>query len=129
MRGHAVDSTLWYEHQITHVADLGQLAWPLIIFLIIPMAMISSLVMNPDSPLTVTLSFFPMTNPIVIRVRLLVSTPAWWELLLCIGLLVAAILGIGALAARIFRVGILMPGKRPRLGEILRWGQDKVTMV
>ncbi len=100
---------------------LGQLAWPLIIFLIVPMVLISTMVMNPSGPLVMALSFFPMTSPIVMLVRVLVSTPAWWELALCLGLLVGTIYGIAILGAKIFRVGILMSGKRPNIGEVLRW--------
>jgi len=102
---------------------LGQLAWPLIIFLIIPMVLISPMVMNPGSPMVVGLSLFPLTSPIVMLVRVLVSTPAWWELALCISLLLATIYGIAVFGAKIFRVGILMSGKRPKLGEIIRWAR------
>ncbi|MBU0936637.1 MAG: ABC transporter permease [Spirochaetes bacterium] len=100
---------------------LGQLAWPLLIFLMIPMVLISPMVMNPGSPLVVVLSFFPMTSPIVMLVRLLVSSPAWWELALCIGLLLLTIYGLSVMAAKIFRTGILMTGKRYTFKEILRW--------
>jgi ABC-2 type transport system permease protein len=100
---------------------LGQLAWPLILFLIIPMVLISTMVMNPDSPVVMILSFFPLTSPIVMLVRVLVASPAWWELALCIGLLVVTIYTTTILGAKIFRVGILMSGKRYKLTEILRW--------
>lgn len=100
---------------------LGQLAWPLLIFLMIPMVLISPMVMNPGSPLVVVLSFFPMTSPIVMLVRLLVSAPAWWELALCVGLLLLTIYGLSLMAAKIFRTGILMTGKRYTFKEILRW--------
>jgi ABC-2 type transport system permease protein len=104
---------------------LGQLAWPLILFLIIPMVLISTMVMNPDSPVVMALSFFPLTSPIVMLVRVLVASPAWWELALCIGLLVASIYTTTILGAKIFRVGILMSGKRYKLLEILRWVRVK----
>lgn len=100
---------------------LGQLAWPLLFFLIVPMVSISSFVMNPGSPFALILSFFPMTSPIVMLVRILVSPPAWWELAICIGLLALSIYGMAVLAAKVFRVGILMTGKRHKLSEILKW--------
>ncbi|MBN1519991.1 MAG: ABC transporter permease [Spirochaetales bacterium] len=102
---------------------LGQLAWPLLVFLIVPLVLISPMVMNPGSPIVVALSYFPMTSPIVMLVRLLVSTPAWWELALCLGLLAITVYGMAVLAAKIFRVGILMSGKRPSFGEVLRWAR------
>lgn len=104
---------------------LGQLAWPLILFLVIPMVMISTMIMNPASPLVLGLSYFPMTAPIVMLVRILVSAPAWWEIAASVGAILLAIAGVGFLGAKIFRVGILMTGKRPKIGEVLRWARLK----
>ncbi|TFG81342.1 MAG: ABC transporter permease [Spirochaetales bacterium] len=100
---------------------LGQLAWPLLIFLIMPMVLISPMVMSPGSPFVTALSFFPMTSPIVMLARILVSKPAAWEIALSVGLIVATIYGMASMAAKIFRVGILMSGKRPGFREIFRW--------
>jgi len=100
---------------------LGQMAWPLIMFLIVPLVMINTLVTTPDSTLVVILSLFPLTSPIVMLARVLVSSPPVWQLVLCVALLVAAVAGTAVLAAKIFRVGILMTGKRPKLKEVLRW--------
>ena len=100
---------------------LGQLAWPLLFFLIVPMVTISAMVMNPGNPLAMFMSFFPLTSPIVMLVRILVSMPAWWELAICIGLLLSSVWAMSAFAAKVFRVGILMSGKRHKLSEIIRW--------
>ncbi|HWP69315.1 MAG TPA: ABC transporter permease, partial [Rectinemataceae bacterium] len=100
---------------------LGQLAWPLLMFLIVPLVMIGSLVTNPESTVAVVLSIFPMTSPIVMLLRILVSPPAFWQIALSLGLLFLSVVGMALLAAKIFRVGILMTGKRPKLGEIARW--------
>jgi len=101
--------------------NLGQLAWPLIIFLVIPMVMVSPIVMNPTSTFTQVLSYFPLTAPVVMFTRVLVSMPKVWELGLCFGILTATILLMIYGAAKIFRVGILMTGKRFSFGEILKW--------
>lgn len=101
--------------------NLGQLAWPLIIFLVIPMVMVSPIVMNPSSTFTQALSYFPLTSPVVMFTRVLVSMPKVWELGLCFGILVATILLMIYGAAKIFRVGILMTGKRFNLKEIVKW--------
>lgn len=101
--------------------NLGQLAWPLIMFLIVPLVMLNTLVTSPDSTLVVVLSIFPLTSPIAMLARILVSAPPFWHLALCLSLLVAAVVGMMILAAKIFRVGILMTGKRPRLQEVVRW--------
>jgi ABC-2 type transport system permease protein len=54
-------------------------------------------------------------------IRVLVSDPPSWQLALSIGLLVASVGGMALLASKIFRTGILMTGKRAKLGEIFRW--------
>ena len=100
---------------------LGQVAWPLLMFLMFPLVMISSLVTNPDSTVSVFLSLFPMTSPIVMLVRILVSEPPAWQIALCLALLAASVAGMAFLAAKIFRIGILMTGKKPKLKEVLRW--------
>jgi len=100
---------------------LGQIAWPLLMFLVVPLVMIGAIISNPDSPIAVFLSIFPMTSPIVMLMRILVSPPPAWHIALCLVLLVASVAGMALLAAKVFRVGILMTGKRPRIREILRW--------
>ena len=105
--------------------QLGQLAWPVIVFLIIPIVFVSNFLMNPDSTLARVLSLFPLTSPIVMFIRVLVSPPPAWELGLSIALVLATIYGTGLLSARIFRVGILMTGKRGSFGEMWRWIREK----
>jgi len=102
-------------------SHLAQLAWPVILFLVIPMVTIGSLATNPDSTFTRVLSIFPLTAPIVMFQRLLIGRPAAWEVALSVGLLIGSIVAIAMLAAKIFRIGILMTGKRFTLGEILKW--------
>jgi ABC-2 type transport system permease protein len=99
---------------------LGQLAWPVIIFLMIPVVMIGAIVASPQSPLVVVLSLFPLTSPIVMFLRIMLGTAPAGEIAVCIGLLLASIAGAVWLSAKIFRVGILMTGKRFKLGEVLR---------
>lgn len=100
---------------------LGQLSWPVIVFLVFPMVAIGALTQYPDGTLSVVLSFFPLTAPIVMFQRVVLGNPAVWEVVLSIGGAVATTAAIIALSARIFRVGILMTGKRYRLGEVLKW--------
>ncbi len=101
--------------------NLGQLSWPLIIFLVIPMVMISTLVMNPRSVLTVALSYFPLTSPMVMFIRVMIDTPSFWELGLCFAILLASIAGSLWMSSKIFRVGILLTGKKGSLKEIVKW--------
>jgi ABC-2 type transport system permease protein len=100
---------------------LGQLGWPVILFLVIPMVSIGAIATNPDSTFPQVLSIFPLTSPIVMFQRLLVGSPATWEVVLSVGLLAASIVAVALFAAKIFRIGILMTGKRFSLGEVVRW--------
>jgi ABC-2 type transport system permease protein len=75
---------------------------------------------NPDGPLAFWTSLIPLTSPIVMMTRLPYEVP-WWELTLSIVLLVATVVLIIQLAAKIYRVGILMYGKKPTYGEIVKW--------
>lgn len=105
--------------------QLGQLAWPLLIFLIVPLVMISSFVMNPGSTLSIVFSLFPMTSPIVMLIRILVSPPPAWQIALCLVLLAGTIYAMMLAAAKIFRMGILMTGKRGNFKEMLKWARKR----
>ena len=87
----------------------------------IPMVFVNLFLSSPNSGLSVFFSYFPLTSPIVMLIRVLVSPPAWWELASSCAILLASVWGAYRLAAKVFRVGILMTGKRRKLGEIIRW--------
>jgi ABC-2 type transport system permease protein len=95
------------------------------VFLVIPIVFVSNFLMNPDSTLSRVLSLIPLTSPIVMFIRVLVSPPPAWEIALSIALVLATIYVTGLLSARIFRVGILMTGKRGSFGEMWRWLREK----
>jgi len=101
--------------------NLGQLSWPVIVFLVFPMVSAGPIITNPSSSFSVFLSLFPLTAPVVMFVRVMVSEPPGWQILLSLGILAASVAVMMLLSARVFRVGILMTGKRFRLSEILRW--------
>lgn len=75
---------------------------------------------NPDGPLAFWTSLIPLTSPIVMMTRLPFDVP-WWQLLLSISLLVLTVILVIMLAAKIYRVGILMYGKKPTYSEIVKW--------
>lgn len=100
---------------------LSQLAMPLLVFLIIPIMTISSVIMNPKTIFAQVLSFFPFTSPIIMLVRILVENPPFWQILVTFLILVVSIIFMVYVAAKIFRVGILLTGKRFKLKEIVRW--------
>jgi ABC-2 type transport system permease protein len=63
----------------------------------------------------------PFFAPIIMLARIVVETPPFWQIALCILLMVSAILGMIWVVGRIYRVGVLMYGKRPTLPEIIKW--------
>ena len=73
-----------------------------------------------DNPLMVACSFIPFTSPMAMFTRVAMSHPALWEIGLSVAILLASCAGIGVLAARIYRVGVLLYGTKPGLREILR---------
>lgn len=66
----------------------------------------------------------PFFSPIIMLVRINLHTPPLWQIAASLAILVVSILGLAALAGRIFRVGILMYGKRATLPEIMRWVRE-----
>ncbi len=86
----------------------------------IPFWVLFFLIRNPDHVINTVLTMIPVTAPTMVFIRLGTSGIPTWELVLSISLLVAAIIGALVLAAKAFRVFLLMYGKTPRLGEIIR---------
>src|SRR5690554_527868 len=81
-------------------------------------------VSNPDGPLAFWASLIPFSSPIVMMVRIPFGIPLW-EKLLSIMLLYGTFVLISILAAKIYRVGILMYGKKPSLKEMIKWVRYK----
>jgi ABC-2 type transport system permease protein len=76
---------------------------------------------NPDSVLVVAASLFPPTAAFVMLPRMGLATVPLWQIGTSIGLMIAAIWAILWFSSRLYRVGILMYGKRATLPELLRW--------
>ncbi len=100
---------------------MGQIAMPIILLLVLPLMLISPIIMNPSSPIAMFFSYFPFSAPMVMLVRVVVGSYQPWEPWLAVAILLASIGVLAFLAAKIFRVGILMTGKRPKPAEVLRW--------
>ena len=79
---------------------------------------------NPDGPLAFWCSLIPITSPIVMMVRLPFGVPMW-EKLLSVVLLYGSFILTSIMAAKIYRVGILMYGKKPSLKELAKWMRYK----
>lgn len=79
---------------------------------------------NPDGPLAFWCSMIPFTSPIVMMVRTPFDVPLW-EKILSIALLYLSSVGLAWISGRIYRIGILMYGKKPSVKEIIKWFRYK----
>lgn len=101
-------------------ADTQQFMMPVTIPLILGIVMMQTVLENPDGMLAFWGSIIPLTSPIVMMMRVPFGVPVW-ELALSMGLLVLAFLFFTWLSAKIYRVGILMYGKKVNYKELWKW--------
>jgi len=101
--------------------EAQQFASVLSVLIIVPYILGISAIQNPNSTLTMVASLFPLFTPILMFMRITTAQPPLWQIATSIGLCVLSIWGLAWLGAKIFRVGMLMYGKKPSLGEMLRW--------
>lgn len=101
--------------------EAQQMQWPIILPLILCTVFAMAVIRQPNSQLAFWTSMFPLTAPIVMFVRIVSQQPPMWQIGLSVAILVVTIYGLMSLCSRIFRVGILMYGKRPTLPELLKW--------
>ena len=101
--------------------EARQAQQPVMFLLLIAYVSMFGLTNNPESTYAVTLSLIPFTAPIAMPVRWAASTVPVDELAGSLGLLLTGIVAVTWVAARIYRVGILMTGKRPNIKELVRW--------
>jgi len=106
---------------VDNETDTQQFMFPITIPLVISFIMSYTLVLkNPDGPVSFWMSIIPFTSPIVMMVRVPFGVPAW-ELLLSMALLVLGFVFTTWIASRIYRVGILMYGKKINYKELSKW--------
>jgi ABC-2 type transport system permease protein len=106
---------------VTTEQEAQQMTQYLTLLLVLPIVLAFPATQDPDSPLIRILSLIPVLTPTFMILRIPIQLPAMWEILATIGIMILfVILSIWA-AAKVFRVGILVYGKRPNLAEIMRW--------
>jgi ABC-2 type transport system permease protein len=88
--------------------------------MLIPLWFTSLIILLPNNPIWVFFAIFPLSAPVEVMIRLGVSAIPAWQLVASIGVLVLTIIGVLLLTTRIFRTYLLMYGKRPGIGEIIR---------
>lgn len=94
---------------------------PVVMLLVVPMVIAIMIIQQPGGTLARVMSHIPFFSPIVMFMRINVLPPPAWEIAVNFAVVTATILLVAWLAARVFRVGILMTGKRATIPEIIRW--------
>ena len=101
-------------------ADTNQFLMPITILVLFALYAGMYSAENPDGPLAFWCSLIPLTSPIVMMVRAPFDVPMW-QVITSISLLVVTLLATVWLSSKIYRVGILMYGKKPSWKEIIKW--------
>ena len=106
---------------VNNEKEAQQMLMPITMFLVLPILLMTMVIKNPSGSTSVILSLIPFFAPIIMFMRICVLMPPAWQVALSIGLLGLTVVAMVWLAAKIYRIGILMYGKRPSLPEIVKW--------
>ena len=106
---------------VTTVQEGGQLAIPVVLMLVAGFYFVFPIIRSPNSPLAFWASMFPFLAPITMMVRITTETPPAWQIILSLTIGFATVVGLVWLASRIYRVGMLMYGKKASIPEVWRW--------
>lgn len=109
---------------VDNVQDSQQLQWPITIPIILSFFVMMAVNKDPNSPLAFWASMIPFTSPIVMMARIPYDIPLW-EIVLSLVILYASFVGMVWMAAKIYRVGIFMYGKKPTFKELFKWMRYK----
>jgi len=108
--------------------EAQSLSFPITMLIIFSIALMTPAISNPSSPVAVWASIIPFSSPIVMMARIPFGVPntvPWWQLGLSMALLIAGFMFTTWFAARIYRTGILMYGKKPSWKEMIKWAFRK----
>jgi ABC-2 type transport system permease protein len=106
---------------VSSTQDAQQVATPLSLLVVPSILLLGPVLLQPNGGLARTVSLIPFTAAILMPVRMSITSVPWWEVGLAMLILILSCFGAVWLASRIYRVGVLMYGKKPSLGELARW--------
>lgn len=95
--------------------------WPLMLLIMIPFFIALGLEANSQTSLAIITSLLPFASLIVMPARILMVEVPTWQILLAIVINIVVLIGIFKLAGKIYRIGILLTGKKPKWSEVFRW--------
>jgi ABC-2 type transport system permease protein len=101
--------------------DAAQLQWLAMAPLVFCMAIYSLVLSDPSSTASIVLSEIPLFSPVLMTLRISLQSPPAWQVALSLALLVLTTIAVVYGSAKIYRVGVLMYGKRPTVPELFRW--------
>ncbi len=107
---------------VSKLEDINTAVMPItMLFVIAFMVVMFSLADNSvDTPVMVVCSYIPFTSPMAMFTRIAMSTVPWYEITISIAILVASVIGVGVLSAKIYRVGVLMYGNAPKPKDLIK---------
>lgn len=106
---------------VTTTQEGGQLAMPVVLMLVAGFYFVFPIIRSPNSSLAFWVSMFPFLAPMTMMVRITTETPPVWQIVLSLSIGFATVVGLIWVAARIYRVGMLMYGKKASIPEVWRW--------
>ena len=106
---------------VTTTQEGGQFALPIVMMLVMAFYLSFNIIRSPNSPVAFWASMFPFFAPVTMLVRIVTERPPLWQIFLSLGIEIVTVIALMWVAARIYRVGMLMYGKRASIPEVLRW--------
>ena len=106
---------------VNNEQDAQQAAMPIMYLLIAAWLFVNSVIVNPGGRIAIILSWLPFSSPIIMPMRVGLSSVSWVSIIGSLALCALGCVGAVWLAARIYRVGMLMYGKKPSLAEVAKW--------
>ena len=101
--------------------DAQSSVWPLMMLVMIPFFIALSMESNAQSSLVIIASLSPFASLIVMPARMILVEVPLWQIILSIVINITMVIGIFRLAGKIYRIGILLTGKKPKWSEVYRW--------
>lgn len=109
---------------VDNIQDASQLLTIAVVPIILGLMLSMQAAQNPSSGLAVWASMIPLTSPMVMMSRIPFGIPTW-QIWVSLGVLYLSFVGMVWVAAKIYRVGIFMYGKKPTVAELIRWARYK----
>ncbi len=106
---------------VTSEEDGQQVQMPVTMTIVIPVMLSTMVIRDPNSTASTIVSLIPFFSPVLMFLRIGIDPPPWWQIALSIVLMIGTIIAAVWVAAKIYRVGVLMYGKRPTLPELVKW--------